>query len=147
MDPEDLLPADILLPLIKAQNVYGPFVNAAWLSFGLLAHWVKRGSRLPIASPMPGNSSSRAGVVSPYSLWDGCFWLADGHLLRFYLGEQGFLISLRTLWRRPLFLSAGGTTDEVKGLMKENPALCSFMRDFLMGFYLSCIVLHVAVSC
>lgn len=86
-------------------------------------------------------------MVSADSLWDGCFQLADGHLLHFYLGEQRFLISVRALWRRPLFLSAGGTTDEVKGLMKANPALCSFMRDFLMGFYLSCIVLHVAVSC
>lgn len=48
MDPEDWLPADILQLLIKAQNAY---VNAASLSFGLLAQRVKGG--VPSSSCQP----------------------------------------------------------------------------------------------
>lgn len=103
-------------------------------------------SRLLIANPMPDNGSNRAGIVSPDTLWDHCFQLAGGHLFHLCLGEQRFLISIRALWRRPLFLSADRTTDEVKGLTKETQALCNFMRAFFMGFCLSCIVLHVAIS-
>lgn len=103
-------------------------------------------SRLPLANPMPDNGSNQVGIVSPDTLWDHCFQLADGHLLHLYIGEQRFLIDIRALWRKPLFLSADKTTDEVKELMKENQALCNFMRAFFMGFYFSCIVLHVAIS-
>lgn len=55
MDPEDWLP--VPQPLIKAQNLYVPLVNAASLLFGLLAHRSEAVSHLPIASPMPHNGS------------------------------------------------------------------------------------------